>query len=232
MRPIFISHWSVTFVVVFLIIGADGKLSADLWINEFHYDNIGTDMDEFVEVVVAPNMAALDLTTVTLTLYNGATGASYDSPHLLSTFTAGAVVNGFSFYSKLIAGIQNDTDGLALSISGSPVPGQFLSYEGSFNATDGPWNGMASTAIGVSETSSTPLGFSLQLTGTGSVYSDFTWTGLAFETMGAANNGQTPVPEPSAFVFGGLICGAIGTILLGRRFVDKLFGRAAATCIP
>ena len=66
-----------------------------------------------------------------------------------------------------------------------------MSYEGSFTAADGPAIGITSTDIGVSETSSTPIGESLQLGGTGTQYSDFTWNPPAAETKGIINNGQT-----------------------------------------
>ena len=73
-----------------------------------------------------------------------------------------------------------------------PAPLQFLSYEGSFEATDGPADGMVSDDIGVSESGSTPVGYSLQLTGTGSSYGDFSWAAAAANTFGAPNNtGQT-----------------------------------------
>ena len=89
-------------------------------------------------------------------------------------------------------GIQNGaTDGFALSYQGTVITGQFLSYEGTFTATDGPANGMTSTNIGVSESSSTQTNESLQLSGTGSQYSDFTWQSPATNTKGSINNNQT-----------------------------------------
>jgi len=50
-----------------------------------------------------------------------------------------------------------------------------LSFEGTLTAVGGAANGLTSTDIGVSETSSTPVAHSLRLTGTGSSYTDFTW---------------------------------------------------------
>jgi hypothetical protein len=44
--------------------------------------------------------------------------------------------------------------------------------------------------MGVSEGGSDPLGFSLQLTGTGAVYEDFTWQSPADDSFGAVNAGQ------------------------------------------
>ena len=68
---------------------------------------------------------------------------------------------------------------------------QFLSYEGTFAATNGPASGMLSTDIGVSENGSEAVGLSLQLMGTGTTYSDFTWTGPIANTSAAVNSGQT-----------------------------------------
>ena len=67
---------------------------------------------------------------------------------------------------------------------------EFLSYEGSFTAASGPAAGMTSVAIPVEETSTTPVGFSLQRTGSGCEASDFTWTGPLAASSGALNAGQ------------------------------------------
>ena len=51
--------------------------------------------------------------------------------------------------------------------------------------------GCSATDIGVAEAGTEPVGLSLQLTGTGSVYGDFTWTGPVAATKGTANTDQT-----------------------------------------
>ena len=43
------------------------------WINELHYDNGSTDINEFVEIVL---LDGIDPSTVTLTLYNGNGGTA------------------------------------------------------------------------------------------------------------------------------------------------------------
>src|SRR5690606_26192064 len=48
------------------------------WINEFHYDNIGADVGEFVEIA---GPAGLDLSNYRLLLYNGG-GDTYDAFYL------------------------------------------------------------------------------------------------------------------------------------------------------
>jgi hypothetical protein len=195
----------------------------DLWINEFHYDNSGTDSNEFVEVVLDPSSAGLTLSTIKLTLYNGNDGASYDT-RTLDTFVEGTGVNGYRIFSLTVAanGVQNGApDGLALSVSNVLVPGQFLSYEGSFTASNGDANGQTSSDIGVAETGSGPTGESLRLAGVGDSYADFQWQASAPHTKGLVNLGQTlvaPVPEASAFLFGSLACVGVGA---GRFFVRR-----------
>ncbi|MGC9337758.1 MAG: hypothetical protein ACP5EQ_06655 [Candidatus Cloacimonadia bacterium] len=160
------------------------------WINEIHYDNVGTDVDEFVEIVIE-DAGSYTLSDFTVTLYNGNSGGTYGS-HALDTFTEGITSGNFTIYYKYISGIQNGApDGMALDYQGTVITGQFLSYEGSFTATDGPANGLTSTDIGVSESGSTPVGESLQLSGSGTQYSEFTWQPPATATAGNLNNGQT-----------------------------------------
>lgn len=162
------------------------------WINEIHYDNAAGDVDEFVEVVVE-NAGDFELSDLAVVLYNGGNGQSYDTD-LLSTFTPGAVIGNFSIFTFTYPsdGIQNGgPDGLALTYQGILIPGQFLSYEGSFTATNGPANGVSSINIGVSESSTTPVGYSLQLGGVGTEYTDFTWQAEATNTLGLVNNNQS-----------------------------------------
>lgn len=159
------------------------------WINEIHYDNASTDTNEGVEIA---GPAGLDLTGWTIVLYNGNGGASYDTLNL-----SGIIPNQQGGYGTLwiglpVNGLQNGdpADGLALVAPSNTVV-QFLSYEGSFVATNGPAAGMNSVNIGVSEVSSTPLDNSLQLQGTGNEYVEFSWTGPTPHTRGLININQT-----------------------------------------
>jgi len=175
------------------------------WINEFHYDNQGTDMNEFIEVVIE-DAGSYTLGDFQVTLYNGNNGGSYDSK-TLDQFTEGATSDGFTFfyYDFPENGIQNgESDGICLSHTGVVIPGQFLSYEGTLTATDGPASGQTSTDIGVSESSATTADESLQLSGTGTQYGDFVWQEPAMNTKGALNNDQSfdtfvPDPEPTNY---------------------------------
>lgn len=72
--------------------------------------------------------------------------------------------------------------------SGLASPAFSLTY--STPAVGGPANGMTSTDLGVVEGAATPVGFSLRLTGTGNVYSDFAWNSPAAQTFGVINTGQ------------------------------------------
>ncbi len=80
-------------------------------------------------------------------------------------------------------------DGIVLAKDSAVI--EFISYEGSFTGASGVAAGLASTDIGVSETSSTSSSSSLQRTGTGCFASDFTWTGPSTASMGSLNAGQT-----------------------------------------
>ena len=59
-----------------------GSASADVFINEFHYDNAGTDTNEKIEVI-AP--AGTSLAGWSVVLYNGSGGASYATLALSGT---------------------------------------------------------------------------------------------------------------------------------------------------
>jgi len=142
--------------------------STVVFINEIHYDNAGTDTGEAIEIA---GPAGTSLTNWTIELYNGNGGTVYNTLNLSGTIPNQQ--NGFGTLSFSATGIQNSTDnlgdGMALVNSSNDLI-QFLSYEGSFTASDGAANGRTSTNIGVAEdNSTTPVGYSLQLSRTGSV---------------------------------------------------------------
>ncbi|CAN0459660.1 unnamed protein product, partial [Hapterophycus canaliculatus] len=156
-----------------------------VWINEFHYDNGGTDIGEFVEIA---GTAGFDLSGYSIVLYNGNGGSSYNTINLSGNIDDEG--NGFGAISVSATGIQNGgPDGIAL-MNGATVI-EFLSYEGAFTATNGPANGITSTDVGVSENSGTTAGNSIQLKGSGSVAGDFTWTAPSSDSPGDLNDGQT-----------------------------------------
>lgn len=159
-----------------------------VWINEIHYDNTNTDAGETVEIA---GVAGTDVSGYSIVLYNGSGGGTYQTVPM-----SGVVPDegcGYGAQSYAVSGIQNGApDGLALCDGAAVV--QFLSYEGAFEATNGPADGMTSVDIGQSESSSTPVGYSLQLSGSGYQYSDFSWAGEATNSFGMLNASQTMDP--------------------------------------
>ncbi|MFZ9028655.1 MAG: hypothetical protein ACO2Z9_06540, partial [Crocinitomicaceae bacterium] len=165
-------------------IAASAQVGVDIFINEIHYDNAGTDVGEGVEVA---GPAGTDLTGYTISLYNGNGGAVYNSVVLSGVIPDEG--SGFGTLCFSITGIQNGfPDGLSLDDGAANV--QFLSYEGVMTATDGPALGMTSTDIGVAEDGGTQIGESLQLVGVGNTYADFTWNVPTTATPCATNTNQ------------------------------------------
>ncbi|NJN44103.1 MAG: lamin tail domain-containing protein [Anaerolineae bacterium] len=177
------------------------NLTVPVFINEIHYDNTGTDADEAIEVF---GPSGTDLTGWSIVLYNGSNGTVYDTDSLSGTIPDQCGGFGTVFLSYPSNGIQNGSpDAIALVDGGSTVI-QFLSYEGSFVGVGGPADGLTSTDIGVAENGTEPLGQSLQLVGTGTMYSDFSWSSPSTSSFGSVNTGQTcgggvtPTPEPTS----------------------------------
>ncbi len=156
------------------------------WINEFHYDNASTDVGEFVEVA---GPAGVDLAGYQLIGYSTSAGTLYATVPLSGLLPSeDACLGALAFP---FPGLQNgDADGIALVDPLGTVL-DFLSYEGSVMPTTGPAAGMTSTDVGVSESSLTPIGQSLQRAGTGQSVTDFAvWQAPLAETPGAINSGQ------------------------------------------
>jgi len=207
---------------------ADGPTLSP-WINELHYDNVSTDTGEFVELA---GPAGMDLTGWNLVFYNGSGAAVYATAALSGVIPdQGGCLGTLSF---AIAPIQNGgPDGLALVDPSSQVV-EFLSYEGSFVALGGPASGLSSIDIGVSETNATPVGTSLQRSGSGAQGSDFSWLTTSVQTPGALNNGQLfdgCAMGAFADVGGGLagthgvpVCVGSGTLMAGDPMSISLSG--------
>lgn len=160
---------------------------ANVFINEIHYDNSGSDVGEAVEVA---GTAGTDLNGWTLVFYNGNNSQSYRTTNLFGVLPNQQDGFGTLAFTLPSNGIQNGApDGLALVNAANQVV-QFLSYEGSMVAINGPANGMSSIDIGVSESSGTPVGHSLQLAGSGSQADDFSWQAAAVNTFAAINHNQ------------------------------------------
>lgn len=203
----------ISWTILCLLVLTTPMALADAFFNEIHYDNTSTDTGEAFEIA---GTAGITLDNWNLALYNGDGGTIYNSKSLSGTIPDQQ--NGFGVKSFSCSGLQNGPDGVAL-IDDYGLVIQFLSYEGSFTAVDGPAVGMTSTNIGVFEDGSTPAGHSLQLSGTGTVYLDFSWIEPSQASFGAINTGQNfgtdPVPLPPSVIL--LSSGLLGLIQIRRR---------------
>ena len=147
-------------------------------ISELHYDNASTDVGEAIEV---SGPAGTDLTGWSIVLYTGSDSTVYDTDALSGTIADQCDGRGTAVLAYPVNGIQNGSpDGVALVDAGGTVV-EFLSYEGTFTAVDGPANGMVSSDIGVREDGSVPIGQSLQRASSGS------WFGPLTASFGACN---------------------------------------------
>ncbi len=175
-------------------------LGQSVFINEIHYDNVGGDIGEGIEIA---GPAGTDLTCYEIYLYNGGNSLIYapGNPFNLS----GNIDDegcGFGAVWFAITGIQNgapdaialvDTCGCVGPCDNDDVV-QFISYEGTLTAGNGPANTMLSVDIGVDEQPAPAIGTSIQLTGAGNTYSDFTWLNPSTSSEDAINNGQNFCP--------------------------------------
>src|SRR5690606_40784202 len=93
--------------------------------------NAGADVNEAIEIA---GEAGIDLAGWSVVLYNGSNGTVYDTAILSETITDSG--SGFGFVVVPFTQIQNGSpDGVALVNAEGEII-QFLSYEGSFTATD------------------------------------------------------------------------------------------------
>lgn len=193
------------------------QLKAEIWINEFHYNNIGADQNEFVEIVIVEgtNATGPDLGSIRIDLYDQATGASYDGiflddPSIILTSDANA-----DYYVWHPTEIQ-DGAGDAIALSLGIFTTQFFSYGGGVTvATSGIAEGITSTDVGFGESESTPLNSSIGLAGNGEEFDDFFWNAPTPQTDGGLNFGQSfgAVPEPSSAI----IIAVLGAAVALRR---------------
>lgn len=156
-----------------------------VFINELHYENVGKDVKEGVEIA-AP--AGTNLDGWTVHLYNGNHGKVYSALKLQGIIPNLGNGWGVSFFSCTLTN-PSDGTGLALVDAVGHVV-QFLSYTAPVKAVDGPAVGKIAQQIPVKETIFTAVGLSLQLHGKGNKYEDFKWVGPAPSSYGKVNDGQ------------------------------------------
>lgn len=171
------------------------------YISEIHYDNcgssvfcLGPDTDEGVEIAGAPEF---DLDGWKIILYDGKTGKKYHTEKLSGKLPDNGIL--WVPIKGIDDGKEEITYPITFPLTFISYPGgialvntnidpadvvEFLSYEGSFTAKNGPASGMTSTDISVYEDREGPVGNSLQKTDAG-------WVGPVAATPGKANSGQT-----------------------------------------
>ena len=191
--------------------GSSGPVSSEVFVNEFHYDNSGSDAGEFIEVVVAPGFVSGggNLSDIVVVVYNGNASQAPQSTIPLTTFDnflSPTIENGYQIFTHDVR-LQNETEGIAIVIDGTVT--QFISYEGTITALAGPATGQQSVDVGVRQDPLFAPGFgSIGLTGAGADSGSMTWERFDPDvphSPGQINPGQTftgstPLP-PQAFSF-------------------------------
>ena len=216
----------------------------NVWINEIHYDNAGTDTLEGYEIA---GPAGTDLSCYKVYLYNGgvSTGQVYSTDVLTGVIPDQGCGFGAVWFSKSQDGMQNGiNDGIALeyapvatgcNVTQTDTILQFLSYEGSFTALTGRATGITSTDVGVSETGSTLVGFSLQLGGSGTSYSNFCWQTARNRTPNATNVNQYFCNPPNTiFAFNTsavTFSESAGTVTLGHVKAQNVFATSTVDVV-
>jgi hypothetical protein len=204
------TSWSVGDEIILSPKTACVELNNDIvFINELHYHNEGTDIDEGVEIA---GPAGVDLSHYALTFY-AATGE-------VDTYIAD---DGQLLLSGVIDGEEEDFGaiwfpvpdlryfaGIALwnQMTGEVV--EFISWRiGSFSADEGIAEGMFSVALpsNVNQSLNTPVNSSLQRTGTGGCPGTLDWIGPVESSRGDLNEGQSMVLPISLTAFEGVLRG-------------------------
>nr|BAD83843.1 transglutaminase [Physarum polycephalum] len=168
-----------------------------VFFNEIHYENLGFDIKEGVEIA-GPAGVNVDGWKIVIYDAHGAQKGELAIHGLLPNQQ-----NGWGTLYIPVA-LPNLRGGNALALvnyRGEVL--HFISWGGNITARDGPAAGRAAEHISKEETIFTPCGTSIQLVGTGNKYEDFRWDGPHFQTFGGVNKHQTftrlvtpPAPVP------------------------------------
>jgi hypothetical protein len=153
-------------------------------INEFHYDNINVDVNQFIEF-----RHTEPLTGYEVILYNGYNGLFYNRTDL-SDIPTTTTTPLYRYTVVPFGQIANAVEGIALKAPNGTVT-EFISYEGKFTAKNGPAKGMTSVDILVSESNiCTSVGMSLQKCANNGL-----WIGPKTATPGKLNRNCTTLPS-------------------------------------
>jgi endonuclease I len=167
--------------------------SPPVWINEFHYENIGADEDEFVEIGCS---SAVDVSNYKIYIYGkDGTASSEDDKDKTKTLQGQCTPDTFVFQDYGTNNLANKGRGIAL-VDASGKLLDFISYEGTVVGRDGPATGLSSTDVIVEQSnSSTRKDESIQLVNkVGATRTcektDFEWK-LQTRSKGKRNSDQT-----------------------------------------
>ena len=182
-------------------------VSAAIVINEFDYDQPGTDDAEFVELF-NNGVAAVSLDGFMLSLINGATGSSYRSvdlsgfvlapgDYLVACGNMAAVANCAVDMGANTNRMQNDTEAIALFDGAALVDS--VSYEG---VVAGYTEGLAGTLADSNSEEGVSISRLLNGIDTNDNALDFAWGCATPGAMNVASNGDcaavSTVPVPAA----------------------------------
>ena len=165
--------------------------SGETRFSEIHYDNLNTDVNEAIEI---EGPGGTSLTGWSVVLYNGNGGGVYNTQTLTGVIPATCDGRGVFVVTYPQDGIQNGSPDAFALINNQGQVVEFLSYEGSVTATNGPAAGLTSIDILAAESSS-PIGQSLQR------YANDQWS-LELSTFGSCN-GAAPPPRPNTIAITG-----------------------------
>jgi len=176
-------------LIVFFSFGQNPYLFNDsnvVFINELHYDNVGADTLEGLEIA---SLVGTDLSCYKIYLINGNNGNYYSSIILDSiSFTESCGVEFRYYYKSSIQnGSSSEGDGVLLYNLCDNTIVQFVSYEGEITANNGPFVGAVSSDIGIAQNGDI-IGTSLQLQG--SLDSNFEWYS-SVSSFGQINENQS-----------------------------------------
>ena len=203
----------LAFFSLSLLAQGGSSVTTNLWINEIHYDNAGTDTLEGFEVA---GPAGTDLSCYKAYMYNGNGGGIYDSLTLGGIIPAENCNFGAIWFPLASGGLQNGApDGLAIAYmplaTGCGATGadqliDFITYEGALTGTSGIAAGVAAVNIIANEAANSPVGTSIQVLATpesGLATNLRVWCTGKPRTPGVLNAGQNfcVTPPTPAFRF-------------------------------
>jgi len=160
------------------------------FISEIHYDNGGTDVNEFIEITAG---AGTDLSLYQLVAYDqdGAQDDIVTLSGIIPDEGAGCGAIAFTLSDLSSQFFENGPEeGRALVEIATGEVLTFISYEGTITATDGPAMGVTSTDILVLEDAGTTDSQSLQFTDVG-------WVGPVAASPGVVNDDLTSCLVPT-----------------------------------